>query len=177
MWLCKCDCGKESVVSRPNLVKFCTRSCGCLNIPSEDEYNFNRDRDFLKNVEKTDSCWIWKGGKDSKGYGLFSYRSRVMAAHRYSYSRNKERLRAGYLVCHSCDNPSCVNPDHLYLGTHKDNMKDVKERETWGGKRKLLEDIQKRACEYLFKGGFSLKEITKLLNISIQTAKRHSGKT
>ena len=78
---------------------------------------------FLKYVEKTDTCWIWIGCK-SAGYGAFRVNRKNIRAHRFSYELYKGKIPSKLLVCHSCDNPICVNPSHLWLGTNLDNQKD-----------------------------------------------------
>ena len=71
-------------------------------------------------------CWIWTGNQRKKqGYGGFRYLGKMMLAHRVSYILYKGDFDIELSVCHSCDHPSCVNPDHLFLGTHSDNMKDM----------------------------------------------------
>ncbi len=82
---------------------------------------------FLEYVNKTDTCWIWTGslGGDNRNYGSFNVNGRTKRAHRVSYELYKEKIPKGLLVLHSCDNPSCVNPEHLFLGTQKDNMQDM----------------------------------------------------
>lgn len=79
---------------------------------------------FWSKVNKTDGCWVWVGGKDDNGYGIFYIRKNVpVLAHRLSFKLHIED--PGQLhVLHSCDNTSCVNPGHLFKGAHQDNMRD-----------------------------------------------------
>lgn len=69
-------------------------------------------------------CWIWTAGSDKDGYGTFWKDGTTKRAHRVSYELHKTKIPEDMLVCHKCDTPSCVNPDHLFVGTNSDNMKD-----------------------------------------------------
>lgn len=81
--------------------------------------------EFLKRINKTETCWEWIGTVTSRGYGHFKKKKRLYRAHRLSFVIHKGNIPNGMMVCHSCDNPSCVNPDHLWLGTGYDNAMDM----------------------------------------------------
>ena len=99
---------------------------------------------FFQKVDKSGStdfptCWIWTGAATSKTYGHFCYYTKkpAIGAHVASYLFHKGEIPDGQIVRHSCDNPSCVNPEHLILGTHSDNMKDMfaRGRNGWSSKK------------------------------------------
>lgn len=80
---------------------------------------------FWQKVRKGDGCWEWTANRDEKGYGRFRYPgARAGRAHRFSYIHHFGPIAGGLQVCHRCDNPPCVRPDHLFLGTNSDNQKD-----------------------------------------------------
>ena len=84
---------------------------------------------FWSKVEKTSTCWFWTGSVRGNGYGSFLLDGVYVSTHRYSWElANKRRIPKGLCVCHSCDVPGCVNPEHLFLGTHADNMLDRKRK-------------------------------------------------
>lgn len=85
-------------------------------------------RNFWDNVDKSGDCWIWVGVKNRKGYGTWSEHGVTTLAHRYTLLKASTPPDSNLMACHHCDNPSCVNPSHLYWGTAKDNARDLKER-------------------------------------------------
>lgn len=106
---------------------------------------------FMTKIEMVTEtgCWIWLGGVFNNGYPRFKARGRDWRAHRWSYSTFVGPIPDGMNVCHRCDEPLCVNPQHLWLGTHADNHKDrnMKGRQACGsrnGKAKLTEAAVRR---------------------------------
>ncbi|WP_425602117.1 HNH endonuclease [Stenotrophomonas geniculata] len=69
-------------------------------------------------------CWIWLGGWDRRGYGKTGGNARSIKAHRLFFERFNGPIETGLIICHKCDTPACVNPSHLYQGTHQDNADD-----------------------------------------------------
>ena len=83
---------------------------------------------LMRKVKKTDSCWLWCGSKDKDGYGYFHPYGRRMSTHRFAWQHHYSTLDPTLSVCHTCDNPSCVNPEHLWQGTHQQNVTDMMQK-------------------------------------------------
>ena len=95
-------------------------------------------------IDKDTNCWNWTGYLDEDGYGRTTMNGDGMKAHRASYIEYVGMVPKGLLVCHKCDNPACINPLHLFIGTQMDNVRDCvsKGRRFRGGfwKEKTIKD-------------------------------------
>lgn len=93
-----------------------------MTLPTNSPQQYIEDR-----IERLpfSGCWIWMRAVTSRGYGSLVYRNRPYLAHRFSFSIFNDGLDEFPYVCHACDTPLCVNPDHLFLGTGTDNLNDA----------------------------------------------------
>jgi len=105
---------------------------------------------FWEHVDKTGSCWLWTGSKDKDGYGGFTDENRRnIRAHRASWIIHFGPIPTGMNVCHKCDNPPCVRPDHLFLGTYQDNTIDMVNKGRHGGGGKGVSRGSRNGCAKL----------------------------
>ena len=131
----------------------------------------NTHERFWSKVDKTVSCWNWSACTDKDGYGIFWLNDGNSRAHRVSMMLEGCDIPSGMMVCHTCDNPSCVNPDHLYIGDSQTNVDDMIERGRVASQRgemnghsKLTESIVREIRDRVF-AGETQRAVAKSLNI------------
>lgn len=116
-------------------------------------------------------CWEWQGSLDPYGYGKFGYRNKTVSAHRAAYQiANKHTFKEGECVCHSCDNPKCINPEHLFIGTQLDNIHDSIKKNRMPGAATGLLNADVVLIRQMYQPGVNTQlEIAKLFKVD-QTA-------
>lgn len=132
---------------------------------------------FWSKVRKSETgCWEWLAAKSSKGYGSFMNDSGSRMAHRYSYLIHNGDLPDGLFVCHSCDNPGCVRPDHLELGDQFKNMGDASSRRRIAmGERQGLSKLTERDVEIIARlrqEGMSCYKLARVFGVAANTISR-----
>lgn len=186
LWRCRCDCGTERLLIGHTIKSGHSKSCGCLaksnTKPQHELQSFKRWKGKYRQATtpeyyleqrlvKTDSCWIWTAAKDRDGYGQ-CHASRVAKdlgvtrAHQMAFvtwvGPNPNKL----LVCHKCDNPSCCNPLHLFLGTNNDNVQDMMQK----GRNVIPDKRNKHTNEIIAAfGKENCFEVAKKFNLSFST--------
>lgn len=121
--------------------------------------------------EALTGCWLWLGGEITGGYGVIQVRRRgqptiTHRAHRYFYEHLKGPIPTGLFVCHRCDNRLCVNPDHLFLGTNGDNIRDMRRK---GRGRQVLTPSTVDASRIEYLAGYSCQDLALKHGVSVVT--------
>lgn len=137
------------------------------------------DNRFWKNVDKPDGdggCWLWSGTKRPNGYGNITIDGKSWLTHRIAYEEYYQtKIPDNMMVLHSCNNRACINPAHLRLGTHQDNMNDMVDSDHSGkGERNtnaVLEEADVQKIRVFLSKGISMRSIAEAFNVSVSTIK------
>lgn len=164
-------CSKEfQVRDKRQIGRFCSSVCNRKVLRKEqlkkyEKYLANETEEqkllWLKKhydkfvIKKENDCWEWSGSK-VHGYANFNHRGKIMKAHRASWIIHKGSIPDSMFILHKCDVRHCSNPDHLFLGNHTDNMRDMAKKYRTGVRCKLMLD--------------QVYEIKKLLNLGVSMA-------
>lgn len=120
-------------------------------------------------------CWLWRGAHGEHGYGSIKFREQTRTVHRLMYEFAYGPIENGLHVLHSCDTPNCINPAHLSLGTHMDNMRDMLEkgrrgavgrRAGSGGRPTSINRDAVIKIRELYAGGLGYRKISRVVNVS-----------
>lgn len=157
---------------------------GVIGRPCESKYVKKIPEKFINSIKNRfyakvlipdeNGCMIWNGAKSKKGYGGFvGHNKKMTNVHRYSYSLYNGVIPTGMSICHTCDNPSCVAPNHLFAGTQKENVHDMLRKKRGkdnsgikNGMSKLTEEKVSLIKKHIKENILSLIEIGELFEIS-----------
>lgn len=120
---------------------------------------------FWSHVDKSGDCWLWTGALNEDRYGRFQLDGAIYNASRVAWVIAHGAIPPKFDICHACDNPSCVRPDHLFSGTHSANLRDMvnKGRATYA----KLQPHQIPEIRHLRRVGLPLKKIAKMYGVSL----------
>jgi hypothetical protein len=118
-------------------------------------------------------CHIWTGNTTKKGYGIVRVNGKPIRAHRFVYEQVKGKIPDGMFVCHTCDIPSCINPEHLYAGTPAQNSSDIVKRNRWTprkkGQAKITLEIANNIRNIYAEGNHTYRELGILFYLDSST--------
>jgi len=171
------NCG-QTFMARPceyrNGRRFCSLSC----------FGTHRRADpvarFWENVAKSPDCWLWMGAVRSGGYGTLTIGARDVAAHRFSWDIHFGPIPPGAMICHHCDNPRCIRPDHLFMGDAASNIADMFQKGRQGprwigerhGRAKLNEANVVEIRRLRSEDSVAFRKIADIFGISIGHARK-----
>lgn len=157
---CNKECEKPERFTKGSKGRFCSLECF-----HDSHHSIEKAEErFWKFVDKTDDCWLWTGGTYKFGHGNFKSHETKTGAHRFSWELHNGPIPDNLHVLHRCDVPSCIRPDHLFLGTRQDNARDMALKNRGGNSKWKIEDI--KDMKLLDQNGSSRQHICDKYNIS-----------
>lgn len=186
-WLCVCECGERRIKRGADLVRV-GGSCGCLKSEVSSErmkamqllrHGTIEERFFSRFKISESGCWMWTAHSDKDGYGLLPGNYESVRAHRFSFIHHYGHIEDGVVICHKCDNPGCVNPDHLFAGTTKENCQDMlsKGRDKMVGSRNNKAKLTEENIIEIRQSKQSYMSIADYYGVSVSTIKRIKSRT
>ena len=157
-----------STIKKRNKNNYCSIECRCK--PIEER--------FWSKVNKTNNiedCWEWNAGFRDKEYryGAIKYKDKTIDAHRLSWmmANNKFDLTSKDFICHKCDNPPCVNPNHLFLGDHSINMKDAYKKGRINPEKNLTDEFRFKSGSIPFNSVLSNIQVLEIKQLILNSEK------
>ncbi|MGJ8660688.1 MAG: HNH endonuclease signature motif containing protein [Bacteroidota bacterium] len=143
----------------------------CSNLSTYDVF----EQSYIP--EPNSGCWLWLNFLDKDGYGFIRDNGIRHRAHRYSFLKHKGEIPKDNVVCHKCDNPTCVNPDHLFIGTKKDNTQDMLKKGRNGktgarGEMNPNTKLKENDIINIVKSNFSNTKLSRIYDVSMSTIAR-----
>ena len=130
---------------------------------------------LFRYIKKTDTCWEWIGAKNYNGYGVLRVYGRNLMAHRLMWIEHNGPIPEDMCACHRCNNPSCVNPNHMFLGTHSENMKDAYKKGRKGTSWKFIKSSAKGEqhwnCKLDDQKVMEIRELSPILSTKVLAAR------
>jgi len=170
-------CGQQFIARRCQLKRgrgrFCSRTC---QIQTAQEVRWATHQAsvstwFWEQVQKAgpDECWLWAGRRYRRGYGRFVLKGKQIAAHRMALSLSTGKpLSTPLLACHSCDNPPCCNPRHLWWGTDLDNTRDMLAK----GRRARVRKFDRGSAATMLSSGMTYSAIARAFGVHHTSVRR-----